>query len=200
VEIRLGAWIGAATLSLAACGGGEVSSDEEAELAYVGLDQAVSRAMDLGLLAFSLASSANLDPQTGEGDVSGTMTVGGQADQGNSDNKGLRLEVTLVDYADLTDLDPDDDDDDPLEVTYDTETPAAVDLQLKGIPDGTVSGTFVGTFLLVGDLEGDVTLNLALDGELEPDGEGTKRAPASTSITGTATTDDGGEYEVDLVQ
>lgn len=194
----IGAW---AALLLVGCGGGgDISSDEEAELAYIGLDEAVSRAMDLGLLAFSLASSANLDPQSGGGDVSGTMTVGGQADQGASANKGLRLDVALVDYADLADLDPEDDDDDPLEVAYDTDAPAALDLQLKGIPDGTVSGTFAGTFLLAGDLEGDVTLDLALDGELEPDADGTRRVEGATRITGTATTEDGGVFDVDLVR
>jgi hypothetical protein len=156
--------------------------------------------MDLGLLGFSLADSANIDTQTGSGDVSGTMTVDGKADQGSSDNKGLRLDVVVDDYADLEDLDAEDEDDDDLFVTYDSLGAAVVDLQLKGIPDGTVSGTFVGTFGMVGDLEGEVTIDVTVDGPLEDDGAGgTRRVVGETRVEGSATNDHDGSYDIDVV-
>ena len=53
---------------LAACGGGDVSSEQEAELSYLGLDSAIERAMDLGFAGFSAADSANIPEQVGNGD------------------------------------------------------------------------------------------------------------------------------------
>lgn len=179
--------------------GGRLSSDAEAELAYIGLNGAVERAMRLGLRGFSEASSAHIDPQEDEGDVSGTMVVTGKADQGVSANKGLRLHVALEDYADLVDVDEDDRRD--VEIVYETDAPANLDLQLKDIPTGDLSGTFKGTFFMIGDLEGEVTLDLSLDGRLEPDSsvpEGVRRKDGSTKVIGTATHARGGTYHVDL--
>lgn len=186
-------------VALVGCGSSHVTSDEEAELAYVGLDRAVSRAMDLGLKGFSEASSANIDTQTDDGEVSGTMTVDGQADQGASDNKGLRLDVSVDDYADVEDLDTSDPDDDDLFVTYDSVAPGTVDLQLKNMPDGTLGGTFEGTFVMTGDLEGEVTLSVSLDGTIEDDGSGgVQRVEGDTHVVGTATNDHGGTYDIDV--
>lgn len=186
---------------LGACGGGQVSSEDEAAMAYLGLDGALERALDLGMQGFNQATSANIDPQTGNGDVSGTMTVTGQADQGASDNKGLRLEVALVDYADLGDVDADSDSE--IAITYNTDPAAlpAFDLQLKNIPTGTLEGTIGGLFNMTGDLEGTVTLALNVAGTLQDDGSGgVSRAPGTTHITGTATNDGGGEYAVDVTK
>jgi hypothetical protein len=191
-----------ALAALPACGGGKVTSEEEAEYAYLGLDNALSRALTLGLKGFSEASSANIEAQTGEGDVSGTMTVTGQVDQGSSDNKGLRLDVELVDYADLDDLD--DDEKDEIAITYATDpedTLPSFDLQLRNMPAGTIEGTMMGTFLMEGDLEGDVTLNLDVSGTTEADPDitdGVRRVEGGTTITGTATTGSGGTYDVDV--
>lgn len=191
-----------ALFALPACGGGKLTSDEEASYAYVGLDGAVSRAMALGLKGFSEADSANIATQTGAGDVSGTMTVDGQVDQGASDNKGLRLDVALDDYADVEDLE--DDEKDEVVITYNTDPDAtlpAFDLQLKDMPAGTLSGTMVGTFFMVGDLEDDVTLNLQIDGALEADPDvtdGVRRVVGSTTVTGTAHTGGGGTFDVDV--
>ncbi len=187
-----------ALLLLPACDD-EVSSDEEAELAWLGLEGAVDKALTLGLQGFSQASSANIDPQAGEGDVSGTITVTGKVDQGSSDNKGLRLDVALDDYADLVDLDEDDDED--LEVRYETnpDDPPYADLKLRDVPDGTLEGTLLGDVAMDGDLEGVVTLSLTLEGPLESDGaEGTRLVDGQTHVTGTATNDDGGTYEIDV--
>ena len=85
---------------LVACNGGNVSTEADAELAYLGLDSIIEKAMNLGFAGFNAASSANIDEQAGVGDVSGDILVNGQVDQGNSDNKGMRLTVALVEYAD----------------------------------------------------------------------------------------------------
>lgn len=191
----------ASLLLAAACDGSKVTSDEEAEMAAVGLDRAVERVLDLGLRGYGLADSANIDPQSEPGEVSGTMTVGGQVDQGSSDNKGLLLGVTLVDYADRVDLDPEDDEEAPVEVTYDTEPGAEpyADLKLRDLPEGTMDGTLTGKVWLEGDLDGEVTLALTIDAALTSDGaDGVSRVEGATRVTGTVTNDDGDTYTVDL--
>ena len=58
----------------------------------------------------------------------------------------------------------------------------------------------MGTFQMTGDLKGDVTLNLALTGEIEDDGTGKVRRKAGTTrVTGTATSGDG-SYNVDVTR
>lgn len=183
----------AALISACNCGG--VSSEEDARLAYLGLDRSVDRAISLGLQGFNAASSANISPQTGNGDVSGTMTVSGQVDQGSSTNKGLRLNVALTEYADAPP-------EEGVEIQYDTEEAALprLDMQLKNIPTGTFTGTLSGVFVMTGDLESDVTLNLTLSGELEGTSQAdVKRKAGTTKITGTATSQYG-EYQVDLTR
>jgi hypothetical protein len=187
---------------LVGCGGGNVSSEDEAAMAYLGLDTALDRALGLGLQGFNAADSANLDPQTGAGDETGTMTITGQADQGASDNKGLRLEVALVDYSDLVDVDEDEDEE--VSITYDTDPEAplpAFDLQLRNIPNGTLEGTIGGAFIMSGDLEGPVTLALDVTATIEDDGSGgVVRTAGSTHVTGIATTSSGGEFTVDVTK
>lgn len=181
------------SLSLLACGGG-VSSEESARAAYLGLDLAVEKAMNLGFDGFNAASSANIPPQMTTGDESGTMTISGQVDQGASDNKGMRLLVELVEYSDQTD-------EEELAITYDTPDPAALPrltLQLRSIPNGTLSGTLTGTFQMTGELAGDVTLDLSFSGAIEAGPDDTvRRVVGSTTVTGTATSGYG-TYEVDL--
>jgi hypothetical protein len=187
------------TLSLAflltACGGG-VDSDEAAEAAYISLDGAVRKSLTLGFDGFNAASSANIPPQMTTGDVMGTLGVSGQVDMGASDNKEMRLLLDLVDYQDT--LAPDSE----LVVVYDTD-PAAqpmLDLSLRGLPDATLTGTLAGTFLMTGDIEGDVTLNLAISGmtQADPmDAMRIQRVVGTTTITGTATSDYG-TYNVDI--
>ncbi|MCB9679026.1 MAG: hypothetical protein H6737_28250 [Alphaproteobacteria bacterium] len=185
--------------TLVACKGGVVNSDREAEAAAIGLEGAIERALGLGFDGFAAASSANIPTQTGSGDLSGTMTVSGQVDQGNSDNKGMRLDVALDDYADVETIETDEID--AVQVAYDTDDAALprFDLSLRDIPDGTMTGTVTGTFLLSGDLEGELSLSLALDGIIVPDGDGTMREEGTTSVTGTATNSGGGTFDVDVV-
>lgn len=187
---------------IAGCGGG-VNSDREAELAYIGLDGSIERALDLGMLGFSQADSANIPGQQDVGDVSGTIEVTGQADQGSSDNKGLRLDVALAQYADVEDLDRDHDDDDDLFATYSTAegAPLYADLKLRDIPEGTYEGTYSGDVLLDGDLAGVLTLSLTLTGGLTSDGgAGVTRVAAGSTVRGTVTNEGGGVYEVDITR
>ncbi|MCA9569085.1 MAG: hypothetical protein KC656_14650, partial [Myxococcales bacterium] len=163
------------------------------------LEGAIERGLALGFDGFNAASSANIPTREGPGDVSGTMTITGQVDQGNSANKGMRLDMALVGYADVEDV-PLGEDDATVQIVYatdDVSTPH-LDLSLRGIPDGTLEGTLVGDFVLAGDLEGRLTLDIAFAGSLMPDGDATLREPDTTTVQGTATNAAGGVYTIDL--
>ena len=92
-----GAWL---LFLLAGCGGG-VDSDAAARAAYLGLDDMVEEAMNLGFDGFNAATSANIPEQSAMGDESGTLVVTGQVDQGSSPNKEMRLRAALTDYQDV---------------------------------------------------------------------------------------------------
>jgi len=170
-----------------------VTSDEKARQAYYGLDKMIDKAMDLGFQGFNAASSANIPAQNGSGDLAGTITIDGKVDQGSSDNKNMTLNLTLVGYADIKLVEE--------LLVYDTAPPLPVlTLSLKKIPSGTLTGTLVGTFNMTGELEGVVSLNLAITGELEPDpADNTKvrRKPGTVAVTGTASSPYG-TYTVDV--
>lgn len=189
--------LGSTLAIIAGCTCGAVSNEDEARQAYLGLDQSVSRALTLGLQGFNQAQSANISAQTGQGDKSGTMTVGGQVDQGASNNKGLRLTVALTNYADLTP-------DGGVDIVYATDAgaPAALEVQLKGLPNATLTGTMKGTYLMSGKLMGPVTLDLSLSGttrEISGQPGSIERVPNATTITGTATSA-GGTYQVNVTR
>jgi hypothetical protein len=178
-----------ALVLLAACGNG-VSSTEEAQKAYLGLDPSVDKAITLGFAGFNSASSANISPQSADGGVSGTMTVNGQVDQGSSANKGMRLNDALSNYSD------------DGKVTYNTDANAlpALTINLKGIPTGTLDGSLTGSFLMSGGLSGQVSLSLTFAGELESGPGGTVvRKAGTTHITGTATSP-AGTYNVNVTR
>ena len=59
-----------ASVLASGCGSG-VSSDEQARRAYVGLDVAIDKAINLGFDGFNAASSANIPAQ-----ITGTCTSG----------------------------------------------------------------------------------------------------------------------------
>src|SRR5687768_13934921 len=87
-RVRLLSVVLLASLSATLLGHGEDSalgSVEDARRAYLGLDESIEKTLDLGMLGFNAASSANIPTQNGEGDVSGTITIDGQVDQGASD-------------------------------------------------------------------------------------------------------------------
>lgn len=169
----------------------DVGSEEDARRAYVGLDKSVDKAIQLGFQGFNLASNANIDPQTANGDKGGTLTVTGKVDQGASANKTMSLNEEMKGYSD-----------DGL-ITYDTTgTLPIIDLKLANVPNGTVTGTLNGTFKMTGDLEGNVTLTLSIAGELQPaaaDPTKVERKPDTTKITGTAESDYG-TYSVNVTQ
>lgn len=179
-----------------ACGDDGVSSDEDARAAYIGMDGVIAKALTLGMQGFNEASSANIPPQSGTGDVMGTIDISGQVDMGASDNKGMRLNIALLEY-----LDEIPEPDEELMIVYDTDPDGELpylQLSLRNIPDGTITGTLTGDFLMSGDLEGVVTLDLSLSGNIEDDGTGgVQRVAGSITVTGTATSA-AGTYDVNV--
>ncbi|HEY0133707.1 MAG TPA: hypothetical protein VGB85_06490 [Nannocystis sp.] len=171
-------------------GGGVVNDEVAARQAYLGLDRAIDRAIDLGFAGFNAASSANIPEQSQAGDLSGLMVINGKVDQGSSANKGMRLEMTLAqDYADLV-LEGD------VEVIY-NGGPAQLDMSFKGLPNADFSGSLHGTFVMDHDLVGDVTLDLNMSGQTEDAGGIIVRSPGTIRVTGTATSDYG-VFNVDV--
>ena len=178
------------SIAAAAACGGAVNSTEDAKKAYMGLDPSVDKAIGLGFAGFNAASSANIDPQSTDGGVSGTLTVSGQVDQGSSSNKTMRLLETLSNYSD------------DGQVTYRTDSSGLPELtmNLKSIPTGTVDGTLNGPFLMSGALSGQVSLALSFAGQLEAGADGgVQRKAGTTHITGTATSP-AGTYNVDVTR
>jgi hypothetical protein len=186
--------------ALAACGSDDIDSDEEARRAYFGLDASIERSLALGFAGFNSAQSANISPQMATGAAGGTLVITGQVDQGSSANKGMRLRVGMVGYSDgPLEIDGETID---VDIVYDTaaevEMQPSLELQLRSIPDGTLTGTLTGTYTMKGDIEGQATLSLMFSGAIQNDGTGkVVRVPGSTMVTGTATSGDG-TYEVSL--
>lgn len=181
-----------AALGLAGCGGDGVSSAEDAEAAYRGLDSSIDQAIQLGFDGFNSASSANISPQTGKGTSSGTMTISGKVDQGSSSNKTMSLTEALATYSNDGKL------------TYDTSDSGlpVIDMKLSKIPTGTVDGTLAGAYTITGDLKGTLTLNLSFTGDLQAnatDATRVERKPGTTHITGTADSDFG-TFNVDITR
>jgi len=177
-------------LGLAGCGGGAVGSEEDARLAYMGLDKSIDKAIQLGFDGFNTASSANISPQTAKGTLAGTMTINGQVDQGASSNKTMKLTEQLVMYSDVD------------KFTYDTGSALPVlDMKLSMIPTGTLDGTLVGTYNISGELKGVVNLNVSFHSDLQAGMAPVmvERKPMTTHITGTANSDYG-IYNIDLTR
>lgn len=174
----------AGAIALAACGGDAVSNQHQAEQAYKGLDPSIDKAIQLGFDGYNSTSNANISPQSTTGADGGTLSITGQVDQGTSNNKGMRLQETMVSYSD------------DGQIRYDTSPDAGLpelDMQLKGVPTGTLTGTLVGNYQMTGALTGVVSLNVSFTGDLQagpnlPDGGTTvERKTGTTHITGTAT-------------
>jgi hypothetical protein len=185
-------------LLAANCGSNNVSSEDDARRAYLGLDGSIDKAIDLGFDGFNAAQSANIPMENAVGAIGGMIAVNGQVDQGVSANKQMRLNITMSGYADVRGF------------TYDTGELAdgsvalpALDLSLQGIPNGTLSGTLAGTFRMSGDLSGPVALKLMITGDLAPNPDGGSktvvRKPGSTHVTGTATSP-AGTFSVDVTK
>jgi len=169
-----------------------VSSNDSAKAAYLGLDESVDKAIAAGFAGFNAAKSANIPTQAVNGDVSGTMTITGQVDQGVSANKQMRLNEALDTYEDTD-----------AGIVYATDIDAGLatlDLSLQGIPTGSLSGSLSGTYDMTGSLTGEVVLALTFSGALEADDAGAvERKPGTTHITGTATSGSG-TYTIDLTR
>jgi hypothetical protein len=172
----------------------DVSDEEAARLVALGLEPAIDRAVGLGLAGFNEATSANIPEQWARGDLFGTMWVRGQVDQGSSENKGLRLEVTLDSYADgLIEGE---------EILYQTGEPLLLDVSLKGLPTGDMDGAFDGRVNLAGSFGGGVDLELDVTARTEPIPlrvDTIQRVPGTTHIFGIARSDFG-EYLIDVTR
>lgn len=183
--------IAVGAIAFLACSGDGVNNEHQAQQAYEGLDRSIDKAIQLGFDGFNAATSANIDPQTANGDDGGTLTVAGQVDQGSSSNKGMRLQETMTSYSD------------DGSIRYDTSPDAGLpelDMQLKNVPTGTLDGTLAGTYAMTGALEGTVTLDVTFSGELQAgDGGAVERKPGTTHITGTATSGDD-TFNIDLTR
>jgi hypothetical protein len=188
----------ALSILIIACGPPQVSSEETARRAALGLDRSIGKSLTLGFAGFNAATSANIPDQSTTGDDGGTLTISGQVDQGSSANKGMRLKVAMSGYSDGTVSF----DGGTVRVVYSTDSSAlpALTLQLKNIPDGTYTGTLAGAYQMDGDLKGSVQLDLSMSGQLENDGTGkVRRKAGSTVVTGTATSASG-VYQVNVTQ
>jgi hypothetical protein len=177
------------------CGNDSVKSEADARKAYLGLDASIDKAINLGFDGFNAATSANIPDQMTTGTISGTLTVSGQVDQGASTNKTMRLYTNYVMYRDL-------DDSTKNKTVYDADPAALPYLQmdLKNIPTGTLTGSLTGSLNMSVDLKGKVSLALMFTGTLQAGPNNTVvRAPGSTHITGTATSDYG-TYTVDVTR
>ena len=188
----------------ASCDDDAVQSEEDARRAYLGLDPSVDKAIDLGFMGFNEAKSANIPAQSTPGALSGTLTITGQVDQGSSDNKEMRLDVAMTDYSDVAHLSYDAGPGAGVSLDAGAGPAApALDMSLKGIPNGTLTGTLVGTFFMSGDLGGRIDLNLSFTGQLQPNADGgtggVARVPGTVHITGTATSS-AGVYNVDVTR
>ena len=180
----------AVILAASACGSDSVSSEGDAQNAYLGLDLSIDKAITLGFAGFNSASSANISPQTTSGTASGTLTVTGQVDQGASANKGMRLFTAFANYSDNG------------QISYNTASAAlpALNMMLLNIPTGTLTGTLVGKVTMTGEEEGDLVLNLSFAGQIQAGAGGlVERKPGTTRITGTATSA-AGTFNVDVTR
>lgn len=187
-------------LLTAACGPG-LSSEDDAHRAYLGLDGSIEKALALGFQGFRAASSANIPEQSTTGDLTGTIVVNGQVDQGASSNKGMRLSVALEAYSDGPVIWVEEDREIEVDITYDSNPDSlpVLNLSLRDIPNGTFTGTLVGEYQMTGDLKGPVTLNLAFSGSLEDNGEGApQRLTGTTTVTGTATAGNGSTFDINV--
>lgn len=191
-----------AVLGLAACGSDNISSDEEARRAYLGLDDSIGKSLTLGFVGFNAATNANLPPMccNDVGLETGTLVITGQVDQGTSDNKEMRLRIAMVDYNDGKFTVEGEDKE--IDITYNTNADVTLqpelDLSLRNIPNGTLTGTLIGDYDMSGDIDGTATLNLMFTGTIMDDGTGkVVRTPGTTHVTGTAVSGDG-TFDVDV--
>src|SRR5262249_45390468 len=178
------------------CGGSDVNSTEQAQKAYLGLDPSIDKAITLGFAGFNEVASggspgANISPQSADGGVSGTMTVTGHVDNGNSTNKVMNLFDALSTFSD------------DGKVTYNPDSSALplLNINLKGFPDGGLDGSLTGSFMMSGGLSGQVSLALTFAGQTQAgQTAGTVvRKPGTTHIPGTATSP-AGTYNVDVTR
>lgn len=179
---------------------GVVDDEVAAEVAYMGLDRGVDRAIELAFDGYNDPDeSANIPPQQAPGAYAGTMRVSGKVDSGESNNKEMDLDVALTGYSDGPILGYEEDEEEEIIIIYDGIL--NLPMSMKGLPNADLTGSFNGTVTMSGeDLEGDLTLSLQFTGKTEDAGGGLiQRQPGTFHIFGTATSDYG-VFNVDITR
>jgi hypothetical protein len=179
-----------ATVAAAGCSDSPSTDGGPAQTAYLGVDAALVRAIDISLSSIEeTMTTPNIPPQTLGGMAHGSLTIKGQVDQGQSVDKTIRADTAFSGFSD-----------DGF-VVYDTDPAQAplLALDLRDLPYGTYSGTWDGVFTMSGGLQHTMTVKLTITGQVQPVGTveitGFTRVPYSTSISGTAVSDYG-TYDV----
>jgi hypothetical protein len=172
---------------LVGCGSDTIN--QRAQTVYVEIQDVIYDSMELAFKGFNTATSATVPPQTKTGDNKGTLTVTGQVDQGTSPDKAMKLQLELVDYPSAS----------TTNTTFKTgATKPSLNINLKGIPNGTLDALLSGDFLMSGTLSGTATLSITMTGTLQKDPSNTSKVqPAKYSIKGT-TKSDYGTHSVDI--
>ncbi len=189
--------------SLIACGSDDaIDSDEEARRTYLALDASIGKSLTLGFEGFGVGDNANIPDQMTTGVEAGTLLITGKVDAGNSDNKGMKLNVGMVDYSDgAVEIN---DDGETVLIVFNTDPDPLLqplfDMKLMNYPNGTFLGTLIGTYFMSGDdINGEAAINVSFTGETQDDGTGaTERKPGTIQITGSVVTEDGGTFVVDV--
>ncbi len=175
----------------AGCSNEDTTVNSNALEAYIELDSSIDKAMNLAFLGVNTAPTENIDPRTVNGDAKGTLVVRGQVDQGTGSSKTVRVDTIYSGYSD----------DGAILYATNADAPPLLALELRGVPYGTFSGTFEGMFIMSGALTGPITVELAIDGQLQPTGNtgAVARVPYATHIHGTAVSNYG-TYAVDFTR
>ncbi len=187
--------------AIAACSSDSTSVDSttQARRAYLGLDQSISKSLQLAFQGYDAATNANIPAQMTAGAKTGMLVIGGKVDSGTCSQLSMSLDVGMTNYSDG----PFKDGSTTLNVTYATSTDTTMQpvlgIKLNGSAGNTISATLVGDYTMTGDLKGTVTLDLMINGTYSGTcPNAVMRVAGSTTVTGTAVNSSGGMYTVNV--
>jgi hypothetical protein len=191
-------------VSAACSSSNSVDSNEQARRAYLGLDNSISKSLELAFQGYDAATNANIPTQTAMGDAmpGGTLTITGKVDSGNCSQLSMGLDVGLVKYTDGPFV-VDAKNNTKISVTYDTNTDVTMQpllsIKLNGSSGNAINATLMGDYTMTGDLKGTVTLDLTITGTFSGTcPNAVMRVPGSTTVTGNAVNSSGGMYAVNV--
>jgi hypothetical protein len=189
------------TLTLCACTSSNVDSNEQARRAYLGLDESISKSLDLAFAGYNAASSANIPTELGSGAASGTITVAGKVSHGNPQQASMSVTAALDQYSDGPFAVGSGSNSPTISVEYTSGSGSAapaLGIKLNASAGNALDGTLTGDYDMTGDLTGSVTLDLTLTGQFSGSGTAVERVPGSTTVTGTAVNASGGVFDVNV--